>query len=131
MRAASRVPGQTCREPGHAHVGRGRASAGSSPFCRPVQDRRRQRRYPRIRGKEAPKVPGTLSRTFRGYCENIINEEMSMKICVVHVNAEKYSGSYTPLISANFEKAKAEGTTISHRFVQHLKRATDTVEIGR
>jgi allantoin racemase len=50
-----------------------------------------------------------------------------MKICVVHVNAEKYSGSYTPLISANFEKAKAEGTTISHRFVQHLKRATDTV----
>lgn len=50
-----------------------------------------------------------------------------MNICVVHVNAEKYSGAYTPLVSANFEKAKAAGTAISHRFVQHLKRATDTV----
>lgn len=50
-----------------------------------------------------------------------------MKICVVHVNAENCSRTYTPLITANLEKVKAAGTIIHHRFVRHLKRATDTV----
>lgn len=50
-----------------------------------------------------------------------------MKIAVVHVNAEKYSGLYTELIAANFSRVKAEKTEIIHRYVRHLKRATDTV----
>ena len=49
-----------------------------------------------------------------------------MKIGVVHVTAEAVSGPYTKLITANFERAKADGTEIMHRFVAHLRRATDT-----
>lgn len=50
-----------------------------------------------------------------------------MKITVIHVNAEKYSGLYTELIDRNFRRAKAEGTEIAHRYVRRLRRATDTV----
>ncbi len=50
-----------------------------------------------------------------------------MKIAVVHVNAEKYSGLYTELIDANFARARARDTQIVHRYVRHLRRATDTV----
>lgn len=50
-----------------------------------------------------------------------------MKIAVVHVNAEKYSGLYTDLIDANFGRAKAGDTQLDHRYVRHLRRATDTV----
>lgn len=50
-----------------------------------------------------------------------------MKIAVVHVNAEKYSGLYTELIDANFRRARADATRIEHRYVRHLRRATDTV----
>jgi allantoin racemase len=49
-----------------------------------------------------------------------------VKIGVVHVTAEAVSGPYTKLITANFERAKADGTEILHRFVGHLRRATDT-----
>jgi Asp/Glu/hydantoin racemase len=49
-----------------------------------------------------------------------------MKIGVVHVTAEAVSGPYTKLITANFEQAKADDTEILHRFVGHLRRATDT-----
>src|ERR1700676_2672199 len=49
-----------------------------------------------------------------------------MKIGVVHVTAEAVSGPYTELITANLERAKADGTEIVHRFVGHLRRATDT-----
>jgi allantoin racemase len=49
-----------------------------------------------------------------------------MKIGVVHVNTEEASGPYTELITANLERAKREGTEIVHRYVQHLRRATDT-----
>lgn len=50
-----------------------------------------------------------------------------MKIAIVHVNAEKYSGLYTELIDTNFARVKADGTEIVHKYVRHLKRATDTV----
>lgn len=49
-----------------------------------------------------------------------------MKIGVVHVNTEEASGPYTEMITANLERAKAQGTEIVHRFVRHLRRATDT-----
>lgn len=50
-----------------------------------------------------------------------------MKICVVHVNCEELSGPYTKLIDANFNRVKRDDTIIVHRYVRHLKRATDTV----
>src|SRR5438876_12030667 len=49
-----------------------------------------------------------------------------MKIGVVHVNTEEASGPYTELITANLERAKSEGTEVVHRYVRHLRRATDT-----
>src|SRR5919206_3282488 len=49
-----------------------------------------------------------------------------MKIGVVHVTTEEASGPYTELITANLERAKADGTEIMHRYVGHLRRATDT-----
>lgn len=50
-----------------------------------------------------------------------------MKICVIHVTAESVSGPYTDLIVPNFEKAKSDGTTVVHKYVRRLRRATDTV----
>lgn len=50
-----------------------------------------------------------------------------MKIAVIHVNAEKYSGLYTELISRNFQRIKAESTELQHLYVRRLRRATDTV----
>jgi allantoin racemase len=50
-----------------------------------------------------------------------------MKLGVVHVNAEKYSGLYAKLITSNFERSKAKDTQLTHRYVRHLRRATDTV----
>jgi Asp/Glu/hydantoin racemase len=49
-----------------------------------------------------------------------------MRIGVVHVNTEAASGPYTELITANLERAKREDTEIVHRYVRHLRRATDT-----
>src|SRR5436305_12011502 len=49
-----------------------------------------------------------------------------MKIGVVHVNTEDASGPYTELITANLDRAKREDTEIVHRYVRHLRRATDT-----
>jgi Asp/Glu/hydantoin racemase len=49
-----------------------------------------------------------------------------MKIGVVHVNTEAASGPYTELITANLERAKSDGTEVMHRYVRHLRRATDT-----
>jgi Asp/Glu/hydantoin racemase len=49
-----------------------------------------------------------------------------MKIGVVHVNTESTSGPYTELITANLDRAKSDGTEILHRYVRHLRRATDT-----
>lgn len=49
-----------------------------------------------------------------------------MKIGVVHVTKEEVSGPYTKLITANFERAKADDTEVMHRFVRHMRRATDT-----
>ncbi len=50
-----------------------------------------------------------------------------MKISIVHVNCEALSGTYTRLISANFNRAKRDDTVLEHRYVRRLKRASDTV----
>ena len=49
-----------------------------------------------------------------------------MRIGVVHVTTEEASGPYTGLITANLEKVKADGTEIVHKYVSHVRRATDT-----
>lgn len=49
-----------------------------------------------------------------------------MRIGVVHVNTEEASGPYTELITANLDRAKREDTEVVHRYVRHLRRATDT-----
>ena len=49
-----------------------------------------------------------------------------MKIGVVHVTAEEVSGPYTELITTNLDRAKRNDTEIVHRYVGHLRRATDT-----
>ena len=52
-----------------------------------------------------------------------------MKLGIVHVNQEKLSGTYTDLVTANFNKVKNADTVLVHKYVKHLKRATDTVFI--
>lgn len=49
-----------------------------------------------------------------------------MKIGMVHVTVEDGSGPYTELVTKNFERAKSDGTEILHRYVRHIRRATDT-----
>jgi allantoin racemase len=49
-----------------------------------------------------------------------------MKIGVVHVTTEAASGPYTDLITDNLERAKSDGTEILHRYVDHVRRASDT-----
>ena len=61
-----------------------------------------------------------------------------MKIGVVHVTTEAASGPYTALITANLERAKADGTEIVHRYVaapsarhRHGDRLPDAAQQGR
>lgn len=49
-----------------------------------------------------------------------------MKIGMVHVTVESGSGPYTDLVTQNFDKAKRGDTEIIHRYVRHIRRATDT-----
>lgn len=49
-----------------------------------------------------------------------------LKVGVVHVNTEDASGPYTELITANLDRARNEHTELVHRYVRHLRRATDT-----
>ena len=49
-----------------------------------------------------------------------------MKIGVVHVTTEAASGPYTEMITANLERAKRDKTEILHRYVGHVRRASDT-----
>lgn len=49
-----------------------------------------------------------------------------MRLCVVHINAERGSQAYTELIDGIFAKTKREDTAITHRFTR-LRRASDTV----
>jgi Asp/Glu/hydantoin racemase len=49
-----------------------------------------------------------------------------MRIGVVHVNTEAASGPYTELITANLDRARRDDTELMHRYVRHLRRATDT-----
>ncbi len=49
-----------------------------------------------------------------------------MKIGVVHVTTEAASGPYTEMITDNLERARAADTEVLHRYVAHMRRATDT-----
>lgn len=49
-----------------------------------------------------------------------------MKLCIIHINAEKGSEPYTKLIDGIFEKIKEQRTELTHRFAR-LKRASDTI----
>jgi allantoin racemase len=49
-----------------------------------------------------------------------------MKVGVVHVTTEAASGPYTELITGNLDRARNSGTELVHRYVGHLRRATDT-----
>lgn len=49
-----------------------------------------------------------------------------MRIGVVHVTTEAVSGPYTDMITANFERARGATTEVMHRYVSHMRRATDT-----
>ena len=50
-----------------------------------------------------------------------------MKLCVVNINPESVSGSYTELLTKNFNRVKREDTVVGWKYVKHLKRATDTI----
>jgi allantoin racemase len=50
-----------------------------------------------------------------------------MKLCIVHINQEAVSIPYTKLLTENFNRVKRNDTTIGHKYVKRLKRATDTV----
>jgi allantoin racemase len=49
-----------------------------------------------------------------------------MKVGVVHVTTEASSSSYTSMITETLDRAKNEHTELVHRYVGHLRRATDT-----
>jgi allantoin racemase len=49
-----------------------------------------------------------------------------MRLCVVHINAEKGSEPYTELIDGIFHRVKRSDTEIVHRWAK-LRRASDTV----
>jgi len=49
-----------------------------------------------------------------------------MKLCIIHINAEKGSEPYTKLIDGIFSKVKNPDTELVHRFAR-LKRASDTI----
>jgi Asp/Glu/hydantoin racemase len=49
-----------------------------------------------------------------------------MRIGVVHVTTEAVSGPYTEMIVANFDRARGPETEVLHRYVSHMRRATDT-----
>jgi allantoin racemase len=51
---------------------------------------------------------------------------MLMRLCVVHINAEKGSEPYTELIDGIFNRVKRPDTEVVHRWAR-LKRASDTV----
>jgi allantoin racemase len=48
-----------------------------------------------------------------------------MKIGVVHVTTEASSGPYTELITGTLARAKRPETELVHRYVGHMRRATD------
>jgi allantoin racemase len=49
-----------------------------------------------------------------------------MRIGVTHVTTEASSGPYTKMITETLVRAKSEHTDLVHRYVGHLRRATDT-----
>jgi Asp/Glu/hydantoin racemase len=49
-----------------------------------------------------------------------------MRIGFVHMTTEETSGDYAQMISTNLNRVKEESTKVDHRFVKHLRRATDS-----
>ncbi|MFD6313766.1 aspartate/glutamate racemase family protein [Streptomyces nigra] len=49
-----------------------------------------------------------------------------MRIGIVHMTTEETSGDYAQMVSTNLNLVKEESTKIDHRFVRHLRRATDS-----
>jgi Asp/Glu/hydantoin racemase len=49
-----------------------------------------------------------------------------VKIGVVHVTTEAASKEYTELITANLDRARSASTEVMHRYVGHMRRASDT-----
>jgi allantoin racemase len=49
-----------------------------------------------------------------------------MRVGVVHVTTEASSQAYTKMITETLDRARNAGTELVHRYVGHLRRATDT-----
>lgn len=49
-----------------------------------------------------------------------------MRIGVVHMTTVESSVGYSEMIGNNLERVKAPGTHLEHRYVKHLRRATDS-----
>jgi allantoin racemase len=49
-----------------------------------------------------------------------------MRVGVVHVTTEASSKPYTKMITETLDRARGERTELVHRYVRHLRRATDT-----
>lgn len=49
-----------------------------------------------------------------------------MKLCIIHINAEKGSEPYTAQIDAVFNRIRRPETVLTHRYAR-LKRASDTI----
>lgn len=49
-----------------------------------------------------------------------------MQVGVVHMTTRESSGDYSAMVCAAMERAKQDGTELVHRWVRHLRRATDS-----
>lgn len=49
-----------------------------------------------------------------------------MRIGVIHMTTEASSADYAVMIESNLERVKGGSTTLVHRYVKHLRRATDS-----
>ena len=49
-----------------------------------------------------------------------------MRVGVVHMTTAESSAGYSGMIEKNLDRVKASGTQLEHRYVKHLRRATDS-----
>ena len=49
-----------------------------------------------------------------------------MRVGVVHMTTAGSSAGYSGMIEKNLDRVKASGTQLEHRYVKHLRRATDS-----
>jgi len=49
-----------------------------------------------------------------------------MRVGVVHMTTAESSAGYSGMIEMNLDRVKASGTQLEHRYVKHLRRATDS-----